>query len=143
MRNLQFTIYNLQKGRIGKLVAINLGVFLIFLFPLAAMAQGGIQAPTGKLIVCNGPDCQFDHVIQLINTIVEYFFYAVVLAVVFAAIYAGFLLVTSGGNQSARTKAIGVFTKIGWGALWLLGGYLLIKIIVDGLVNPDSIFKFL
>ena len=132
-----------MKNKQLKLIGLHVFILSSLLFPVFVIAQGGIQAPQGKLIVCNGPDCTFDHVIQLINTVVEYFFYAVVLAVVAAAIYAGFLLITSGGNQSARTKAIGVFTKIAWGALWLLGGYLLIKIIVDGLVNEDSIFKFL
>lgn len=131
----------LHIARIQKVLFLHGAVFLLLFLPMLVAAQSGIEPPKGKLIPCNGPDCQFGHLIELVNTIVEYFFYIVVLAVVVAAIWAGFLLVTSGGNQAARTRAIGIFTKIGWGILWLAGGYLLIKILVDGLVNPEAIQK--
>ncbi len=113
-------------------------VLTILLVPGLSFAQ--IEPPTGSLLPCpNGYDCTFNDFGKLINTVVDYFFYIVILACVIAFIYAGFLLVTSGANEGNRQKAIKLFTSIGKGILWLVGGYLLIKIIVDGLVKPNEI----
>ena len=91
------------------------------------------------LIVCDGgatDPCTFDDIITMIqNFITDLILLSTLLAVI-AFIYSGFLLMTSGGSESKKTQAKGIFTKVLIGYLWILGAWLLVYTITSVLLNP-------
>jgi hypothetical protein len=93
------------------------------------------------LIACDGADCDFGDLITTIKNIIEFL---IMLSTGLAAIgfaYAGFLLLTSGGNEGAKTRAKEVFRKILIGFLWILGAWLVVYTILSALVS--STFNYL
>ena len=61
-------------------------------------------------------------------------------ALVFA--YAGFLILTAGGNESKMEKGRGMFMPVVWGFVWMLSAWLIVKLILIGLGVPSA-FSFL
>ena len=93
--------------------------------------------------VCNGPDCTFASLITLVkNLITDLITLSTFLAAI-AFAYAGFLMLTSGGSESAKTKAKDVFMKVLIGYLWILGAWLLVYTITSVLLRPDLGFSIL
>jgi len=90
---------------------------------------------TGALVPCGtsgGEDCGFKHIFELINKVVTFILF--VMAVPIAAImfaYAGFLLITSGGETSKRTKAKKIFTNVAIGIILAVGAFLIVKTILS------------
>jgi hypothetical protein len=83
------------------------------------------------LIPCNGPDCDFNMLVVLINNVVD--FLIVFIAFPFVAIvaaWAGILLLTSGGNPSAKEKAKGMIGNVIIGLVLALLSWGIIKIIL-------------
>ncbi len=94
-----------------------------------------------SLIVCNSPSnfpepCSFSHLVILLqNLITDLVILTTFLAAV-AFAYAGFILLTSGGSESAKTKAKDIFLKVLKGYLWILGAWLLVYTITTVLLKP-------
>ena len=85
----------------------------------------------GPLVPDCGADCNFNHFILLINNVLSFL---VVLAIVFSVIafsYAGFLYVTSQGDQSKIKKAHGIFTKVIIGIITALLAYTLVTLLTS------------
>ena len=91
----------------------------------------------------NLPDCGFNQLIQLGINLINFL---IVLAVPLAAIsfvWAGVLLLTSGGSESARDKAKTVATKTGWGLIIVIGAWVIVKTILVVLLGDDSGYSLL
>lgn len=92
------------------------------------------------LIVCGvaGKDaCRFEHLIELAqNLITDLIIISTMIAVVVFA-YAGFLLITSGGNEEQKNRAKSIFTKVLIGYLWILGAWLLVYTITTVLLSDN------
>ncbi len=99
----------------------------MLIIPVFSFAQG--------LVPCDNvtTKCDFKALMTLINTVIDYIFKY--LAVPIAAImfaYAGFLLVTAGGEAaSARTKAKSIFTNAAIGLVIAAAAWLIIKTILS------------
>jgi hypothetical protein len=105
-------------------------LFLLLLVPTGVFAQVNID-----LIVCNGPNCDFNSVITLAIRIINFL---TVLSASLAAIsfcYAGFLLITSGGDPGARKKAQEIFTKTAIGFAFVLGAWVIVYTLVNTLTT--------
>ncbi|MSR87563.1 MAG: hypothetical protein EXS69_00075 [Candidatus Zambryskibacteria bacterium] len=92
------------------------------------------------LIVCNGPDCDFAKLIELAKVLINDM---VVLSTLLAAMvfaYAGFLLLTSGGNEGDKTKAKDMFFKVLKGYLWILAAWLVVYTITSTLLDEGYYF---
>jgi len=104
---------------------VSLTVFLILVMPIFSFAQFQGPCPQGTynngtgcvpsgLVPCGGanqPACDFSAFLGLINNVIQFILYALVVPI--AAImffYAGFKLVTSGGNAEAKGAAKRIFT---------------------------------
>lgn len=78
-------------------------------------------------------ECTFAHFLVLINRIVKFIFLN--LAIPIAAImffYAGFLMVTAGGESAqARGKAKGIFTNTVIGLVLAAGAWLIVKTVLS------------
>lgn len=92
------------------------------------------------LIVCNSPDfpapCSFGHLILLAQNLISDLIVISTFLATAAFAYAGFKLLTSGGNESAKNEAKDIFLKVLKGYLWILGAWLLVYTITSALLNP-------
>ena len=96
------------------------------------------------LIICSSPpqfpkECEFSDLILLAENLI----YDLVIISTFLATaafaYAGFILLTSGGNENAKTKAKDIFWKVLKGYLWILAAWLLVYTIINVLLD-DTYF---
>ncbi|MDP2642127.1 MAG: hypothetical protein Q8P21_02465 [bacterium] len=88
------------------------------------------------LIVCDGPSCSFSDLIVLTQNLINNLIVISTLLATAAFAYAGFILLISGGNESAKTKAKDIFFKVLKGYLWILAAWLLVYTITSVLLNP-------
>jgi hypothetical protein len=120
-------------------------LFLMFLAPLFSViyAQTGSPAGTGIVTSCEGSGCNFDELMLAIKKVMDY---GVKIALMFSVViiaYAGWVYLNSGGNPGERSKANGMFVKVGWGILFVLSAWLIVNLIVDTLVEPKNITKLM
>lgn len=97
----------------------------IFIFATPAYAQGMLYPG------CSGIDCQFCHVIALVDKLIKYLIYVSVPIAACLFAYAGFLYVTSGGSVSAASQARTIFKDILIGAILALTGFLVVDTVLQ------------
>ncbi len=100
------------------------------------------------LIVCSGvpgeigeggkslPVCSFESLITLLNVLIHDL---VVLSTLLAGCvfaYAGFILLTSGGDTGALKRAKDIFIKVLKGYLWILAAWVIVYTITNTLLGP-------
>ena len=90
-----------------------------------------------NLIVCSGPDCDFSDLVTLVERLIQALVIISTFLATAAFAYAGFLLLTSGGNESAKNKAKDIFFKVLIGYLWILGAWLLVYTITSVLLKDE------
>jgi len=105
---------------------------------LAAEATGLVPCTntpdpvTGKI---DASKCDFTQLMNLVNKVIHFILFDMVIpiaAIMFA--YAGFLLVTAGGEAaSARTKAKSIFTNALIGLVIAVAAWLIVKLILTTL----------
>jgi len=103
----------------------------LVLLPFIALAQVGIP--------CNGPDCTFDSLIQLVNRIIKFLMFGV--AVPLAAIgfmFVGAKMALSSNKESAKTEAKEAFGNIIMGFLIMLAAYVVVKTILYAFITDDQ-----
>lgn len=106
---------------------ISISIFLILVIPALSFAAGLVPCDnsTGNL-------CDFNALMNLINTVIKFILFGMVIpiaAIMF--VYAGVLLVTSGGGTSARTKAKSVFTSAVIGFIVAVAAWLIVRTILS------------
>jgi len=125
-----------------------LGVLLspVFSFAVDPPDNGGL-VPCGveksPIVVVDGKEtggeiinpCEadgFGYLMKMINKVVNFILFTMavpIAAIMFA--YAGFLLVTSGGETSKRTKAKSIFTNVAIGLVLAVAAWLIINTILS------------
>lgn len=110
-----------------KNILITVLVFLIVAFPLVSSAKG--------LVPCGGKGeeaCTFGHILELISNVINFLLFDLavpIAAIVFA--YAGFLMLFSGGNPGARSRAKSMFGDVALGLVIALAAWLIITTILN------------
>jgi hypothetical protein len=115
-----------------KNILINSLATFIFLFPLFVFSAG--------LVTCDGPDCTWNDFLQMIKKVINF---SVSVGIAFSAIifaWAGWLYMSSGGDEGKINKAHEIFTKMLWGFLFALGAYLIVELILTSLGAKTSSF---
>lgn len=123
-----------------KYFTIFLGVFLLFALVLPSI---GYAKTTSGLIPCGnaagaGEACTFDDLIILAQNVINFLIFKIaspIAAVMF--VYAGFLWVTNGGNESQITQAKGIFWAVFWGFVIALAAWLTINMVVNFFLDPS------
>ena len=91
-----------------------------------------------NLIVCTN-DCNFGHLIALVQALIHDLIFLSTIFATAAFAFAGFKLLTSGGNEKTAEEAKGIFKKVGWGYLWILVAWLLVYTITSLLGDGFSL----
>ena len=124
-------IYSAQAfDNIGGMKATSITIKIIEMPPTPTP----IDSNTG-LVPCDGSaenPCGFDQFLTLINTIVNFILFVMVVpiaAIIFA--YAGFELITSGGETSKREKAKKIFTNVAIGLIVAAAAFLIVKTVLS------------
>jgi len=96
-----------------------------------------VQAQTLGLTesLCEGPTCSACHFVELANRLIKWLIGIVVMLFAVLAVWAGFSLVTSGGNPSALQDAKSRFTNAFIGFLIVLSAWLIVDTLMRGIVN--------
>jgi Type IV secretion system pilin len=119
-----------------KKILIYLAIFLVLIVPMLSFAYklGDPLVPS-----CT-PKCSFNDLMTLVNNVITFILYymAVPIAAIMFA-YAGFLMVTAGGEAAgARTKAKGIFFHAVIGLIIAVAAFLIIKLILSILGYTDA-----
>jgi hypothetical protein len=110
-----------------KKIMMHVLVAFILLSPLLVLADIGSSG--GGLVPCDGPDCNYEQFLILIKRVIMFL---IELGVAFSAVvfaYAGWLYMTSGGDEGKVKQAHEMLTKVLWGFLFALGAFLIVQLI--------------
>jgi hypothetical protein len=110
----------------------------LFIFGILLLPTGDSIANAQSLASfagCSGTDCSMCNIVDLTNGLIQWLigFLFVLFAIIIA--YAGFGLVTSGGNSHAMDEAKGRFTNAIIGLIIVLAAWLVVDTIMRGLVG--------
>lgn len=141
----------MKRNKVFNLILIYT-VLITFAFPVLVLAQPTTTPPpttygtyntTEGLVVCNGPDCTFDHIYQLINRLKDFaLLYLMIPLAVISIAFAGFKYVMAQGNASEITKAHNIFYYTIGGIVLALGAWLIVSTILTVLGVEDA-YNFL
>lgn len=88
-----------------------------------------------RFIPCSGVDCNACHVVKLVNELIIWLFGIIFLLFAVLMMYAGFGLVTSGGNPAALQSAKSMFTNALIGLLIVMSAWLIVDTIMQAFVG--------
>lgn len=104
--------------------------FVLALLPLVAQGQG--------LVPCDGAaDCDWDALISMVNGVITWLIMIATSVAVLLFTYAGFLYLTSRGDESKVKQATTIFTNVAIGFGIMLIAWLLVATIVSILTGDD------
>ena len=112
---------NYLKNKIIKIISLG---FLYF-FPLITFAQSGKISDVLKS--CDDGSCNFGHLGNLLNAILEGLFLATTSVATIMFVYAGFLYISAQGDTGQIKKAHGLFRTVVIGFVIILVAILLVK----------------
>ncbi len=92
---------------------------------------------------CEGFNCNFCHLVELAQNIINFLVLVSIALAAIAFAWAGFLYMTSAGDQGKVKKAHDVFKKVAIGLIIVLGAYLIVNLVVYGLTggNVNEMFN--
>lgn len=103
--------------------------------------NGGIIPCTGVNVAGTRTTCTFEHLIKLINNIINFLMFA--LAPGLAALmflYGGFLMLTSAGNAEKISQAKTIFMKVITGLIIAFAAWIIVKMVMVGMGYNVSYF---
>lgn len=109
-------------------------MILFVLLPVFSLAQG--TPASTRIVPCDGPDCDFNDLMQLLNNIIKYIILisAPIAACVIA--YAGFIIMTSGvSDKISQAKAM--IQKVVIGFVFILGAWIIVNTILLALLDSS------
>lgn len=115
-----------------------ISILLMLTVPAISFAQGLVPCNT----VRNPEPCEFKHFTTLINKVINFIlFYMAVPIAAIMFVYAGVLLVTSGGSTESRGKAKKIFTSVLIGIVLAAAAWLIVKTLLS-IVHYRDIGRF-
>jgi hypothetical protein len=114
----------------------------LLLLSVALPLSVAAKTPSG-LIPCGnvagtGEACEFSDLVALAQNVIDFLIFKIaapIAAVMF--VYAGFLWVTNGGNESQISQAKGIFWAVFIGFVIALAAWLTINMIVNFFLDPS------
>jgi hypothetical protein len=117
-----------------------LSLLFFFLSFLPALALANHIPLSSGLVPCNGiGDCDFNHLIELFRRVISFLIMIAIALSSIAFAYAGFLYLTSAGNEGKVSQAHGIFGDVLWGIIIALAAWLIVNAIAASLLNQSII----
>lgn len=105
---------------------------------------GAQTTPTGEvtgqslgLFPCDGPDCTFQHVVQLANKIINALFVIIMIIAPVLIARAGYYYVISSDKPAERSKANGQLTNLVIGLVIVACAYFIVKLVLNVLIGQS------
>ncbi|MEK7606136.1 MAG: pilin [Patescibacteria group bacterium] len=112
-------------------VYASVAVFMLLLVPILV----GAAEPEG-LVPCDGLDCNFASLVQLVDGLIDFLLFKISIPLVtILFLWAGFLLITAGGNPGRMEQAKSIFKNAGIGFIIALSAWLIVNLIVTTFVK--------
>jgi len=113
---------------------------IISLFFISA----SVHAQEKGLVPCDGVDvpCDVNKVVELIQRIIEFVLTMVLPIAAIAFAYAGFLVMTSGGDPGKRKRGLQILRSVGTGIIIILAAWLIVVTILKTLIDPGAEIPF-
>lgn len=124
-------------------LAFGLAVFLFLMLciPAVMFAQPNPGPTTDGLVPCNGPECDFDDLVTLIQNIINFLLYTVAVPVAtLLFMWAGFKYLTAGGDPGKVKAAHSIFMNVFIGFLIALGAWLVVNLLAQTLLKEPTLF---
>lgn len=102
------------------------------------IAQSSGALPGWKpLVFCDGvvKKCGFAELVELVRVLIHDMVLLSTLLAVGVFVYAGYILLTSGGDPGAMKKAKGILWKVVIGYMWILAAWLIVYAITSTLLK--------
>ncbi len=114
------------------------GIVVVVQLGMLFLAQPVAAQDLASFAGCSGPDCSACNIVDLTNGLIQWLigFLFILFAIIMA--YAGFGLVTSGGNSHALDEAKGRFMNAVIGLIIVLAAWLIVDTIMRGLVGRPN-----
>ena len=114
---------------------------IAFLYPAITSAAGlvpcaGVTPASG---VTPEPMCDFAQLLILVQNVINYALILIVIISVASIMYAGFLYLTSAGNEGQVTRAHGIFVKVAFGLAIALGAWLIVSAIAGTFLDTSKL----
>ncbi|MDB5188701.1 MAG: hypothetical protein JWM92_299 [Candidatus Nomurabacteria bacterium] len=116
-----------------------------FVAALSLMSVHVAHAATSAdgLIPCDGPDCTFNSVLQLLNNIINFFFKTLLLPIfVVMVMYLGYTYLTAGGKPGQHAKLGSMAKHMVLGLVLMLCAWLIVHTILTILGYQDTLNFF-
>ena len=146
-----FTLSDFQKSFLRSSMFFCLA-FVLLAVPVLAFAQAPVPGDSNfvgpldtGLVPCDGPrsvagsdarTCNFQALLRGVNGIINWLFIIAVPVSLAAFAYAGVLFMT--GKESNITQGKAIFTNVIWGMVIMAGGWLVVRTIIQGLLDPAA-----
>jgi hypothetical protein len=104
----------------------------------------GLTLP--PLVVCGNeglPECTFYDVFRVFKNLITTMFYLCIPIVFFMLAYAAFVYLTAGDSEDGHTTAKNILTYTGWGFFWMCTAWLIVRAILEPLINTTKGFRIL
>ena len=97
----------------------------------------GVDTNGDGVVTSRNPNeqCTFADIMELAQNVITALILLSSFLAVIAFIYAGFLLMTSGGNETQKTRSKDIFKKVFIGYLWILSAWIIVYTITSLLQN--------
>ncbi len=115
---------------------------LFFAFALLGVLAVPYAAWAQNFVPCGGddqPSCQTCHVVELLNNVTDWLIIILGTVAAIIIVYAGFKLVTAGGNSGVRADAKEMLINLLIGYVIVLAGWLLVDTAMRALINTDTL----
>jgi len=108
--------------------------FLVFVFLLTPVISSA-QETQGLVPQCEGSKCSTGDFVKLIDNVIKFLVTMLSVIAVIVMVYAGFLMVTSGGDENKWTTAKGLFTNVVIGIILVLAAWLIVDTLLSMLTG--------
>ncbi len=121
----------------------------LVVFPSLVFAQeGGILPECGYDNNKNGVIeetelCHYSNLIEFANTAIDFIIKLALVVTPISFAYAGFIILTSGGDEGKLKKGKEILIKVGIGFAVILASYLFISFIMNTFVDPEAVVQIL
>jgi hypothetical protein len=109
--------------------------------PFFGLTDSSVQA--AGLVPCGGtgePTCNTCHVVALADNVIGFLVQMLSVLAVIVMVYAGFKMVTSGGDEGAWSEGKKAFTNVVIGIIIVLAAWLIVDTLLKGLTGTGLEF---